>query len=627
MNAIKNEIQAIVAGVSVSYSVWECWNRALSDVTMRALHRQSRHFKLEKNMKRWFAFVVIALVAPPFAFAYRNNSFASKPELKVGASAVAITPFGPNPDWADLGGTITQSGVWGEKFGDRNGNGVWDGGEEFEDDEGNTAIDRNSKNKYDGVYLAGFGDKRLATGKHDDLWARAVVLEYGQTRIAVVAVDFIGYYSEGGYYGVNQIQKLIDPKLGIKEILLASTHNHEGPDTIGAWGDGPLKDGKYPKYLRFVDRQIAKSIAMAAANLQPARVKLGATDPAKSPSIAGMQTRTGGRPPKFFDEELRVMRFVARNNKTIATIINWNTHPESMEDKNTILTSDFPHAIRESVEKKYGGVALYINGAIGAAEIIGDTNTKNNDRIRFDGKDYPLDAKSNRPVFTFERTEAIGRDVAKAAIEALDRGAWSKSNQMEIRKADLRGPMDNQGYLFLARLGVFDTVPVPEDGSQPQFKTWIYAITLGDAQIVTTPGELFPEIFYGVAKYKRSDCPQADTGEPPEPSIRDAMTAKYRFMFGLCPDEFGYIVPRYDFRREPVDVKKMQIKRAVDPCKEKGAPNHYHETNSASSALAPASACVTVALLTGKVPADPACKDVAKHSDFASDLQKQAKIK
>src|SRR5262249_1998896 len=114
----------------------------------------------------------------------------------------------------------------------------------------------------------------------------------------------------------------------------------------------------------------------------------------------------------------------------------------------------------------------------------------------------------------------IGRDVAKAAIEAIERGAWSKSTVVEVKKADLHGPMDNQGYLVLAKLGVFDMIPVPENGATPQFKTWIYAITLGDAQIVTT-----------------------------------------------------------------------------------------------------------VALLTGKPPADAACKDVAKHSDFARDLQRQTKAK
>jgi hypothetical protein len=182
--------------------------------------------------------------------------------------------------------------------------------------------------------------------------------------------------------------------------------------------------------------------------------------------------------------------------------------------------------------------------------------------------------------------------------------------------------MDNQGYLLLAKMSVLDTLQLPADGQAPQFKTWLYALTIGDAQVVTTPGELFPEVFYGVAKHKRTDCPQADTGAPAEPAIRDAMTAKYRFMFGLCPDELGYIVPKYDWRREPVDVQKMQIKQAVDPCKDKGVPNHYHETNSASSELAPASACVTVALLTGKVPTDAACKDVLKYSDYVRGLSR-----
>jgi len=49
--------------------------------------------------------------------------------LKVGVAAVRITPFGANPDWD---GTITESGVWGEKFTDSNHNGHWDRGEPFD---------------------------------------------------------------------------------------------------------------------------------------------------------------------------------------------------------------------------------------------------------------------------------------------------------------------------------------------------------------------------------------------------------------------------------------------------------------------------------------------------------------
>src|SRR5262249_19073184 len=231
-------------------------------------------------------------------------------------------------------------------------------------------------------------------------------------------------------------------------------------------------------------------------------MKLGKTDPVSSPSIAGMQTRTGGRPPKFFDEELRVMQLWngerSRLDRVVATIVQWNTHPESMESKNTEITSDFPAAVRKSLEAKYGGTAIYISGDLGAVEIVGDTNNKRSDRIKFDGKEFPLNPAANRPAYTFERTEAIGRDIAKAAIEALDRGEWNSLAGIALKKATLRAPMDNQAYLFLAGKGVLDTMPAPQPGARVEIETNVYAITIGSARIITTPGELFPEVFYGV---------------------------------------------------------------------------------------------------------------------------------
>lgn len=537
-----------------------------------------------------------------------SDTGAARAGLKVGVASVAITPFGPNADWD---GGITESGVWGEKFTDSNHSGLWDVGEPFDDDPGNTAIDQSSKGKYDGIYLAGFGLNRPATGKHDDLWARAIVIEYEATRIAIVSIDLIGYYSKANYYGLGEIQKLVDQKLGISEILIASTHNHEGPDTIGPWGVSSLSDGKYPKYLRFVDRQIAKAIAKAAASTVRAVMKLGRTDPQISPSITGMQTRTHGRPPQFYDEELRVIQFFdgtgATLDRVIATLINWNTHPESMENRNTAITSDFPHAVRESVEKKYGGTAIYVSGDLGAVEIIGDSNNKRSDRTRFDGKDYPLKPENNRPDYTFERTEAIGRDIARAVADALDRGEWSPVKAIDLRKAILRAPMDNAGYSFLASKGILDTMPPPREADKPEIETAVYAITIGDAQIVTVPGELFPEVFYGVDKHRRTDCPEADTKRPSEPSVRDRMKKKYKFVFGLCSDEFGYIVPGYDYLAPSPDPARG-LREAADPCKSKGVPNHYHETNSASSVLAARWACVAAALLEGKSPDSAACR-------------------
>jgi hypothetical protein len=517
-------------------------------------------------------------------------------QFRVGAAAIAITPFGQNADWD---GGISSSGIWGERFTDKNGNGRWDLGEPFEDDSVNTSLDRSADQKYDGIYLAGFGSDRLATGKHDDLWARALILEYGGTRIAIVSVDLLGYYSDAKYYGAAEVRKLLDPKLGIQEVLIASTHNHEGPDTVGVWGVDPLHDGKYPRYLKFVDREIAKAITQAAQSVQPARMRLGRTDPKQSPSLAGLQTRSEGRPPQFFDEEMRVMQFVGIadewKGKNIATIVNWNTHPESMEDENTILTSDFPHTVRESLEKKYGGTAIYFSGDLGAVEIVGDGGQGT--RTRFDGQDFPV-------------VKAIGRDVVKAAVQALDQAQWSPVSGIEVKKAPLEVPMDNEGYVILMQKGVLNALPLPNEGELPKVSTWVYAITFGDAQLLTVPGELFPEVLYGVAKHRRADCPAADTRRPAEPAVWVRMKGKYRFILGLTPDEMGYIVPGYDFLPPTLDAEHGGLKESADPCKAKGVPDHYHETNAASSQMARAWACIASGLLDGKMPDAPVCKEV-----------------
>src|SRR5262249_4179418 len=134
-------------------------------------------------MAKLNALAILFVLVTSSSFLSKSGVTAVKNELNVGVAAVAITPYGKNPDWD---GTITGYGVWGEKCSDTNKNGRWDRGEPFEDDEGNTALDPGSKGKYDGIFLAGFGHDRLATGKYDDYWARAVVMESGATKIAIV---------------------------------------------------------------------------------------------------------------------------------------------------------------------------------------------------------------------------------------------------------------------------------------------------------------------------------------------------------------------------------------------------------------------------------------------------------
>ena len=80
------------------------------------------------------------------------------------------------------------------------------------------------------VYLAGFGKNRKATKIHDPIMARAAVLEHGgKKKSRLVSVDLVGLF--------NEVPRRVRKQLpGFSYILISSTHNHEGPDTLGLWG-------------------------------------------------------------------------------------------------------------------------------------------------------------------------------------------------------------------------------------------------------------------------------------------------------------------------------------------------------------------------------------------------------
>ncbi|MBY0277455.1 hypothetical protein K2Z84_19155 [Candidatus Binatia bacterium] len=538
--------------------------------------------------------------------------------LRVGVAAVPITPCGDDPDWD---GTTTQSGVWGELYDDANGNGRYDAGESFTDDPANDALDPQSKGKYDGIYMAGFGADRIALGCHDDLWARALVLDDGTTRIALTAVDLVGTLKYGSYYGFAHAEALVDPALGIDHFFYASTHDHQGPDALGLWGPDTLVDGKYPRYLTFVDRQVARAISQAASALVPVHaVRAYRTDPDQSPELRGLQVRTGCRPPWIFDSELRAIAFEGASG-TVATLLNWGTHPESLESENQLITSDFPHYVRDEVERRLGGTAVYVSADLGAAEIVGDTCVGGADARNPDGSNE-LDSRDH---VGFARTETIGRIVGGVAAAGLAGAPTVDAAALDVRTASTRATSSNATFELGRSLGLLDVDAKIYDPAQCPGGAGLCAlleqaaITIADRsgkpqiQLVTVPGEIFPELYLGVATHRRTDCPAADTGRPAEPSIRDAMSAPFKLVVGLSPDELGYVVPGYDFY--PANVFDEQ----KDPCDgqpydalhpRRRVPTHYHEVLSLGVETASYVTCTAVELLRGEgaTEDEPACR-------------------
>ncbi|MEX2459500.1 MAG: hypothetical protein WD770_11025, partial [Actinomycetota bacterium] len=323
--------------------------------------------------------------------------------------------FEPEPGFTSEG-QVTATGVWGEAFDDANGNGRYDFGEAFTDDPVNTRLDPDSAGKYDGVYLAGFGNDRIALGAFDPIWARALYVHDRKSGLsyAQVSIDFIGYFSDWTDR-VLGLAREIEPRLDLDHLILSHTHNHEGPDVIGLWGRDTPVDGTYPKYERYLEVKIAQAVVAAVRSAVPAKARFGSILPGMRfrtargnvEDLAGLQTRNSCRTPWLFDDQLRVAQFARTGGRTIATIVNWGTHVESLEDRNVHISSDFAHSSRETVERAFGGVAQHVNGAQGAVEIIGDSCLRRWQRDRYDGERFPV-ADDGEPL-VFERMDTDPR--------------------------------------------------------------------------------------------------------------------------------------------------------------------------------------------------------------------------
>src|SRR5690348_1863790 len=50
--------------------------------------------------------------------------------------------------------------------------------------------------KHGPVYMAGFGNNRVATGVHDDLYARCLAIATGRRPLVICGVDVIGLFSD-----------------------------------------------------------------------------------------------------------------------------------------------------------------------------------------------------------------------------------------------------------------------------------------------------------------------------------------------------------------------------------------------------------------------------------------------
>ncbi len=103
---------------------------------------------------------------------------------------------------------------------------------------------------------------------HDDLWARALVLDDGRARVAMVVCDILGLSAPL----CAEARRLVEEQTGLPQshLLIAATHTHSASSALGTNRFALKQD--LDEYQLFVARRIADGVRSATANLAPAQI-------------------------------------------------------------------------------------------------------------------------------------------------------------------------------------------------------------------------------------------------------------------------------------------------------------------------------------------------------------------
>ncbi len=393
----------------------------------------------------------------------------------------------------------------------------------YEPDRGDRYLDRNQNGRFDAFWLAGFHNNRPARAVHDDLWARAMVLEDGHVCVALVSLDAIGFFHD---YVVDVRAMLAQKPWKIDHLIICSTHNHETPDLMGLWGPAFYRSGVNKEYLRFVQRQIVDAVGQAYANRTPATLLAGRID-----STAADLVRDS-RPPRVMDDAIHLLQFRSQaKDSLLGVLLNWGNHPETLSDDNLDITADFPYYWLQGIEQGIvydgkvqraglGGMAVFANGCVG-------------------GHDYRLNQTFKKASFAKARSQ--GYRLADLVLDQFETGTWETVTdpRLGVQVETITLKVDNFLFNLAGALRVLDR----GFSGFNKLRSEVSLVTIGDAvSVLMLPGEIYPEIVNGGAAAPEG----GDFGAPviESPGLRRLMPGRYKLVIGLANDEIGYVLPR-----------------------------------------------------------------------------------
>lgn len=221
------------------------------------------------------------------------------------------------------------------------------------------------------IWLSGYGgrDKPAAT-KHDDLWAKALVLEDAAGKqVALVTMDLVGIDRELSTTVCQRIESQL--KLPRSAIALCTSHTHSGPvirgNLVPMFNLDEDQTHRVKEYKVKLADMLVGVVADAIQALQPATISCGVGE---AGFAVNRRNNKEGQVPKLreagklqgpIDHELPVLTATSSDGKLLAIAAGYACHATVLSDY--FISADWPGAAQNEIERRHSGAtALFFAG-------------------------------------------------------------------------------------------------------------------------------------------------------------------------------------------------------------------------------------------------------------------------
>lgn len=206
----------------------------------------------------------------------------------------------------------------------------------------------------------GYGARHamLSQGALDPLYAKAVVIQAGPDKLAIVGLDL----GRGPTRAMTErIRQEISEKAGIEYVMMSGSHTHHGPciellDREG-FGKGTFDDAV--AYNARLPELIIEAILEADTEAKPARMAVASKD------VPLNRNRHTKREHKAVDPMLAALRFDDETGQPIAIVVNFAAHPVMTEERVLKFSADYPGSLQNKVEADLKTNCVFMQGASG----------------------------------------------------------------------------------------------------------------------------------------------------------------------------------------------------------------------------------------------------------------------